>query len=34
MRGLGIHWMDILYFLIVFGGIVAFGYLIALRRRL
>ena len=35
MRGLGVHWMDILYFVVVAAGTIAFGYfvLIASRRR-
>jgi len=35
MRGLGVHWMDILYFMVVSGSIIAGGYfaLHILRRR-
>jgi hypothetical protein len=35
MRGLGVHWMDILYFVVVAAGTIALGYfvLIASRRR-
>jgi hypothetical protein len=32
LRGLGVHWMDVLYFVVVSAGIIAGGYYVARRR--
>jgi len=33
LRGLGVNWMEILYFLVIVGGIIALGYFLLIARR-
>jgi len=33
LRGLGVNWMEILYFLVIVGGIIALGYFVLIARR-
>ena len=33
LRGLGVNWMEILYFLVIGGGIIALGYFVFMRRH-